>query len=107
MKSFGHKQIREAKAHAAAGGQALHIWQPGPAGYPGAPAVFSRAAGQGKQWGHLFDQDLGRLLSTVRRLGVHCVVVGKKGQVGQHVDLCGRPLQRAIARTSNEGTGDL
>ena len=103
MRLFAHGQIREAKAHAAAGGQALHLWNPGQGGWPGAPAVFNRAAGQGKPWGHLFDHNRLRLVRTARQLGVRIVVVANQGEPGQHVDLCGRPLQKAIAEASKQG----
>ncbi|HUX00069.1 MAG TPA: hypothetical protein VMY35_03735 [Phycisphaerae bacterium] len=101
MRLFGHRQVREAKAHAAAGGQALHVWNPGQSGYPGAPRTFSTCALLGKPWAHLFDQDIPRLLATARRLGVRRVVVANRNAPGQHVDLCGRPLERAMAQASS------
>ena len=103
MRLFAHRQIREAKAHAAAGGQALHLWSPGRGGYPGAPPVFNRIAAAGSPWAHLFDQDRPRLVRTARQLGVRIVVVANQGEPGQHVDLCGRPLEKAIAQAANCG----
>lgn len=96
MKRFEHRQVREALAYAADGGQALHVWDPGPdaaARYPKAPAVFLR----NRPWAHLFDQNPDRLYRTAKRLGVRRVVVERRGGRGQHVDLCGKPLDRALA----------
>ena len=94
MKRFEQREIREAVAFAAAGGQALHVWDPGERGarWPGAPLVFRRS----RPWAHLFDQDKVRLVETVTALGVNVVVVSHEGTPRQHVDLCARPLERAI-----------
>jgi hypothetical protein len=80
--------VREAQEHALQGGQALHVY--GALDMP-APAVFKRH----KTWAHLFDQDKGRLIKTARRLGVRVIKVHHEGRRGQHIDLCGRPLERA------------
>lgn len=101
MREFGQREIREAMDHAAAGGQALHVWDPGenPGDrWPKAPAVFKR----NRPWAHLFDLDEERLRETVRRLGVRVVAIGRRGQRGQHVDLCGAPLRRARAIAARE-----
>jgi hypothetical protein len=37
-----------------------------------------------------------RLLKTARRLGVRKPRVDRRGELGQHVDLCGKPLERAM-----------
>lgn len=84
------RQYREALACAAEGGQALfvHAWH-GPSRikcFDGAPWI-----------GKLFDQDRARLAATARRLGVRIVKVDRAGEPGQHIDLVGRPLQRARA----------
>lgn len=90
MKLFQEKQLYEAYEFAAAGGQALHFFSD-PGTYLGAPGVFkaSRVAA------HLFDRDTERLITTARKLGVRVIKIGRKGTPKQHVDLCGRPLQRA------------
>jgi hypothetical protein len=93
------KAISEAKAYAAAGGQALHVWDPGPGGWPRAPAVFQRT----RPWAHLFDQDLDRLVATAKRLGVKVIKPGRVGGPGQHIDLCGAPLKKAMAESGGEG----
>lgn len=92
MKRFEYRQVKDALAHAAAGGQALHVFSadtwPGPA-----PAIFRRY----KTWAHLIDDDEERLRRTAKTLGVRKIVVGRRGAHGQHVDLCAGPLQRALA----------
>lgn len=95
MKLF--QDVREAQAHAAAGGQALHVYTALP--MP-APAVFKRH----KQWGHLFDLDKARLVNTARRLGVRVIQVHHEGLKGQHIDLCGRPLAKAQEASRRQPT---
>lgn len=91
MKRFEHREVREAIAHAEAGGQALHVWPADPR-FP-APSVFRRS----RFWGHLIDHDHARLVETARELGVRVIKVGRLGERGQHIDLCGKPLERALA----------
>jgi hypothetical protein len=86
------QNVREALAWAAAGGQALHIYRAMPEKYPRAPAVFRRY----RTWAHLLDQDRVRLERTARGLGVRIIRVDRPGSPGQHIDLCGRPLARAM-----------
>jgi len=94
MKRFELKEVKEAIEHAMDGGQALHVWRPeNPDSWASAPRVFRRA----KVWGHLLDQNEARLIETVHELGVKVVKVMKRGTRHQHVDLCGRPLRRAMA----------
>lgn len=99
MKLFTTMQIKEAIAHALAGGQALHVWLPcaGVWNVDAAPECFRRAARNGKPFAHLFDQDAERLKKTARMLGVNVVHVDHPGDRMQHVDLCGRPLDKAVA----------
>lgn len=91
MRQFvGHRQYNDALAHADGGGQALflHPW-----GAPSRVKCFD-----GVPWiGKLFDRDRARLVATARRLGVRVVKVDRDGQASQHVDLVGRPLERAKA----------
>lgn len=94
MKQFATRELREAIAYAAAGGQALHLHR-----YiidrSKAPSCFKAAITRGQDIAHLFDQDEARLVDTVKRLGVRVISVERRGQPGQHVDLCGWPLERA------------
>lgn len=98
MRRFEHREIREAVAHAAEGGQALHVWDA--TNWPRArvPLPFRRT----KMWAHLLDQNRERLEATARRLGVRVIVVGNPGTPRQHVDLCARPLARAIEEADRE-----
>ena len=104
MKSFTQMQQREAIAHAASGGQALHTIDGSWANLRSdTPQCFK---GQ-RQIAHLFDQDAERLQATARKLGVRVVRIERRGQPGQHVDLCGKPLGRAVALCERgEGGGD-
>jgi hypothetical protein len=89
---FSWRELGDALAHAAAGGQSLHLHR-----FAGrtAPSVFHRAIRRGEMIAHLFDQDAGRLETTARSLGVRVVVVEYRGEPRQHVDLCGGPLRMA------------
>jgi len=96
MKVFQHAEIKEAIEWARAGGVALHVWQPG-GGWSGAPAIFQHEAAAGRPWGHLYDTDPERLRRTARRLGVRRIVIHVSARIPvPHVDLCGRPLAKAI-----------
>jgi len=96
MKSFQMREIEEAIAHAASGGQALHLHRI-IVDRDKAPACFVRAVDRGEDIAHLFDQDLNRLIRTVKSLGVRVVVVERRGTPNQHVDLCAGPLRKAKA----------
>ena len=95
MKLFLQHEIREAKEHAAAGGQALHVHRILPNRVT-APRCFVAAIDRGEKIAHLFDQDFDRLCATCRRLGVRVLKVEHRGEDGQHVDLCAGPLRKAI-----------
>ncbi|HZZ80972.1 MAG TPA: hypothetical protein VFE62_20895 [Gemmataceae bacterium] len=94
MKTFSQSQVEEAKAYALEGGQALHLHRI-IVDRDKAPACFVQAVDRGEDIAHLFDQDAKRLRDTVKKLGVRVVVIEHRGTPRQHVDLCGRPLQRA------------
>jgi hypothetical protein len=93
---FQAKDVAEAKAHAMAGGQALHVHRI-IADRSKAPMCFVRAIDRGEDLAHLFDQDIDRLTKTVRSLGVKAVFVEYPKSDRQHVDLCGGPLRKAKA----------
>ncbi len=95
MKSFEQRDLRAALEHAASGGQALHLHRI-IADTRKAPKCFKDAVARGDRIAHLFDLDRNRLIATVRKLGVRIVHVEREGTPKQHVDLCGKPLQRAI-----------
>ena len=95
MKLFEELQLMEAYAYAKEGGQSLHLFS-NTGIYPGAPKCLKR----NREAAHLIDYNIGRLIATARRLGVRVIKIGRKGQRGQHIDLCGKPLQRAKDETS-------
>jgi hypothetical protein len=90
---FQQRELEQAYAHAAAGGQALHLMS-GSFAYlrTDTPNVFKGR----KMIAHLFDQDQKRLIQTVQRLGVRVIRVERVGERGQHIDLCAGPLDRAL-----------
>ena len=100
MKHFIDWDVQEAKNWAAGGGQALHTHSI-IVDRSRAPSCFVRAVDRGEKIAHLFDQDRDRLERTVRGLGVKVVVVERRGEPGQHVDLCGGPLRKALSRCSD------
>ena len=100
MKIARFHNILEAIEHSESGGVALHVWKPprqnGESTWPGydIPGCFKKS----ESWGHLLCCSLGQLEKTAKRLGISRVVVSKLGKRGQHVDLCGRPLEKAIEK---------
>lgn len=95
MKHFLMYEVEEAKAHAEQGGQALHTHNI-IVNERTAPRCFVRAVQKGEMIAHLFDQDKERLMATARRLGVSVIFVDNEDTPWQHIDLCGKPLQRAM-----------
>lgn len=106
MKQFESGQIRDAIEYADAGRQALHVWSPPRSEtesfWPGAPACFRKT----NTWAHLIDRDTQRLKETARKLGVRRIVISRMGRSGQHVDLCGRPLERAMEQCFDDAEKD-
>lgn len=96
MKRFACLEIDEALAHAAVGGQALHIHRI-IVDRKKAPRCFVASVDRGEDIAHLFDLDEMRLCATARKLGVRVVYVDRAGTPRQHIDLCGAPLRRALA----------
>ena len=93
MKIFQMEEVFEAYEHAKDGGQALHLHTINQ-GHP----LFRRYP----VIAHLFDQNLDRLILTAKRLGIRVVKVEYPGSHRQHVDLCGKPLERAVAMAQSE-----
>lgn len=93
MKLFKYSQVRAAVECAVNGGQALHLWigDNFHRNDKKTPACFKRS----KEWGHLLDQDIERLKKTAHKLGVRVIKVSAAGKRNQHIDLCGKPLERA------------
>lgn len=95
MLAFGTFEVEEAIAHSAAGGQALHLHRIIP-DRKRAPRCFVQAVDRGEPIAHLFDLDKVRLLATAKRLGVRVLYIDRPGTERQHIDLCGKPLERAM-----------
>lgn len=91
---FQQMQVNEAIACAAAGGQALHLHRI-IVDERRAPQCFVRAVRRGEDIAHLFDQDKDRLVKTVKKLGVRVIKIERIGTPRQHIDICGKPLERA------------
>lgn len=89
MKLFQERELLAAYEYARAGGQALHFFNAG--AYPNAPKCFKKH----KEAAHLIDYDKYRLIRTARSFGVREIRVGRLGKQGQHIDLCGKPLEKA------------
>lgn len=94
MKVFEQRQLGEARKYSVEGGQALHLMS-GDFAYlrRDTPSCFKGK----KVLAHLFDQDRERLVKTVKRLGVSVIRVEREGTESQHIDLCGKPLERALS----------
>ena len=86
MKLFEMKQIREAITHSKYGGQALHVHTLN---------VGHRLFRRYPVIGHLFDMDKKRLQRTAVKLGVRVIKIEYEGTEKQHIDLCGKPFERA------------
>jgi hypothetical protein len=84
------EQLWQALADAKQGKQALflHRW----IGGPHVPPPFQGS----KLIGKLFDMDKKRLVETARHLGIRVIKIDRLNQVGQHIDLVGRPLEMAL-----------
>lgn len=106
MKQFPLREAEEAIEFARLGGQALHIHNI-IVDYDKAPACFVREVESGRIIAHLFDQNYERLVKTARSLGVRVILVERKGRQSQHIDLCGKPLQRAIKLCDKDSQSTL
>lgn len=98
MKRFETREIREAIAHAAAGGQALHVCRSAQFVGPNAPKCFQES----ELFAHLFDQNRRRLIETARELGVRVLKLERGFTPTQHIDLCRGPLEKALKRCDRE-----
>lgn len=94
MKRFEHREVFEAIKYAEDGGQALHVWEPNGYTEPNMPICFRRT--NRKTWAHLIDYNKERLIKSAKSFGVRIIKVSKEGVRGQHIDLCGKPLLKAM-----------
>ncbi len=89
MLLYTKKDLKAAYGYARAGGQALHL-----SGKALNNSKISKIF-RGKEFAHLLDNNLHRLLDTAARLGVKILKIECKGTKKQHIDLVGEPLERA------------
>lgn len=87
MKLFPMRELAAAREHAMKGGQALHIHNVNAFGH----RLFRRYP----EIAHLFDQNKERLVRTAKQLGVRVIKIDKENTSSQHIDLCGKPFERA------------
>ncbi len=86
MVIFQMREVVAAYTHSKDGGQALHLHTL-TAGHP----LFKRYS----EVAHLLDMNKERLIETAKKLGVRTIKVEHEGTIKQHIDLCGKPLERA------------
>jgi hypothetical protein len=86
MKQFLMMELHDAIRHAQDGGQSLHLHNI-TAGHP----LFRRYS----EIAHLFDMDANRIRQTATKLGVKVIKIERANTDRQHIDLCGKPLDRA------------
>lgn len=86
MIRFEQNELDAAREYAQKGGQAFHVHRFN-FGHP----VFRKYP----EIAHLFDQNVARLITTCRSLGVRVIKVEKINTPSQHIDLCGKPFERA------------
>lgn len=96
MKVFQQREIREAYAYAAAGGIALHVCSSRGLVSDAAPGCFQRS----EQFAHMFDQNYERLIALAKTFGVRVIRPQHCGTYRQHIDLCGKPLEKAIKQAN-------
>jgi hypothetical protein len=94
VKLFSTFEVEEAVAHAADGGQSLHLHQI-IVDRAKAPGCFVSAVNRGEPIAHLFYLDRDRLIATAKRLGVKVIFVDRDRTASQHIDLCAGPLRKA------------
>ena len=97
MKKFLQYQIREAIKYSEKGGQALHLHKI-IVNKKTAPKCFVRDVNAGKCIAHLFDMDLKRLIKTAKSVGVRVIKIDREGTDSQHIDFCGKPLERLLEK---------
>ena len=86
---FSMMELHEARAHARAGGIAVHH-----TGFPFRKWPFTA---------HLFAQDNASLVAAIRRTGANPKWIQYPGTEDEHFDLMGGPLERAMAVCGRAG----
>lgn len=78
----------------------LHIWVPSGVERRGAPRAFRNS----RHFGHLFGINAEDLVDIAKQAGVRRPFVHRAGELMQHVDLCGSPLDRVMRAQPGGGT---
>lgn len=91
---FEQREIREARAHAEAGGIAVHLHC---FLTPTAPQCFKAAVKRGESIAHVFGKDAAELERIARAVGVRTIFIDRRGTPSMHVDLCGAPLRKLLS----------
>ena len=96
IRVFQQSEIHDARAFAAQSDDnvAVHLHR---MLIPTAPACFVRDIRAGKPIAHVFCRNVTLLQQLARRLGVRIVKIDRPATASQHVDLCGRPLEKLLA----------
>jgi hypothetical protein len=90
---FTQSQVLAAREHAMHGGQAIHLHRMlglNP------PQCFARDVRAGKDIAHVFDQNTARLIATAKKMGVRVILVDRLNSAHQHIDMCGKPLEKLL-----------
>lgn len=81
----------------------LHIWVPSGTQRRRAPRAFRNS----RHFSHLFGMDAEQLVDIAKQAGVRRPFVHRAGELMQHVDLCGSPLNRVMqAQPGAQAGGD-
>lgn len=100
LRAFRTLELNDAYKFASEGGAALHLHNI-IVNYQRAPKCFIRDVRAGKPIAHLFHADALVLNQLAKQLGVKVILIERPGQHGQHIDLCGAPLVKALALCEN------
>ena len=93
LRAFRTLELNDAYKFASEGGAALHLHNI-IVNYQKAPKCFIRDVRAGKPIALVLNQ-------LAKQLGVKVILIEHPGQRGQHIDLCGAPLVKALALCEN------
>jgi len=91
---FQPQELAEAKAHAQAGGIAIHLHK---IVFPHSPRCFREAVARGEYIAHVFGQDKAELERLGREMGIRAIYIDKPDSDRMHIDMCGAPLRKLLA----------
>lgn len=91
LKTFEYRDFENIVKHTEAGGLAFSVWPGSYADHDKAPRCFRGLA----EYGKVYGKDAFDLEALAKKLGVKVVVIDRRGQVNQHIDICRGPFERA------------